>query len=597
MCCFQDKPLTWQSLLRETTDLTALTQLPGVSFTTHQVSSYDRASVSADQPETWFANHDRGHCLYEGTVEKETPYFAAPSPRAPKPTGLLPAGTKLGIARHKRNVPGYLYVYSYEGAGLPPQHQGYIDASTYTPSPLGAVLADINGPGCLTRFWSSNPGEAGRVRIYFDNQSTPTISTKLSELLSGEWSLIEAGQPVRLIPTPWACERARGYEMIFPITFQERCLVVVEKPTLQYQLNYRSYPAGTAITTFNIPALANEQTWLTTQTNLMSPSPQDLAHTLAGLKPGDKPDVQQAKLEQPVLEPGQSRPLELIEDPDKTPSRAIVQLEVQVQATRMMDALRCVTISLAFDSSTVPQVEVPLGDFFGTAPGANVLSTLPLQVNTAGKLTSHWIMPYAKNARLILKNHDTQPVTVQLTITHVPYLWTQKSLHFHADWRSTGFQSRPFQDWLLFRGQGTGHYVGTFLSIYNPVKEWWGEGDSKVWIDAARFPTYWGTGTDDDFGLGWASKLPFSLPWRAQPQHDGQQNGHEGNTSLFRARLLDRITFTSQLKYDLEVRHDQPNVQVNYAATSYWYALPGATCERTPFTTEQLKRSLPGGQP
>lgn len=594
-------PITWQSLLRETSDLTTLTRLPAIPFTTHQFSSYDRASVNPNQREDWFANHDKGHCLYEGSVEKETPYYAMPTARGTKPSGMLPAGTRIGIARHRRNVPGYVYAYSFEAAGQPPQHAGYILASSYTPYALGAVLADISGPGCLTRIWSSNPGEAGRVRIYLDNQSTPTITTKLADLLSGEWTLHDAGQPIKVLPSPCACERARGYELLFPITFQERCLVVVEKPSLQYQINYRSYPAGTAITSFSMASLIEEQKTLHAQatalTSLTGPSPMELAVKLSGMKPSDKPDVQQATLEQPVLEPGQTKQLDLLEGPGKNPSRAIIQLEAQVQAVRMIDALRNVTLSITFDGTSQPQVEAPLGDFFSTAPGANPLSTLPLRVNTAGKLTSYWIMPYAKNARIVLKNYDTQQVTVQLAITHVPCLWNDRSVYFHANWRTNAFNSRPFQDWLLFEGRGQGHYVGTFLSVYNPVKEWWGEGDTKVWIDSATFPNYWGTGTDDDFGLGWASKAPFSLPWRAQPRHDGQSNGHEGSTSLFRARLLDRIAFEKSLKLELEVRHDQPNVQLNYAATSYWYALPGATTERTPITAELLRSSLPGGVP
>ena len=143
--------------------------------------------------------------------------------------------------------------------------------------------------------------------------------------------------------------------------------------------------------------------------------------------------------------------------------------------------------------------------------------------------------------------------------------------------------------------KGQGQLVGTFLSVYNPVKEWWGEGDSKIFIDGERLPSYWGTGTDDDFGLGWADKATFSHLWRAQPRHDGR--GHEGFTCLFRARLLDRIVFNKSLNYELEVRHDLPNVHIQYAATSFWYGKPGSASEYAEITNSMLKSSLPGGQP
>lgn len=590
--------ITWQNLLRETHDLTTLAQLPVVPFSTGQFSSYDRASVSPDQREDWFANHDRAHCYYEGTVEQETPCYRLPPVAGARPTSLIPAGTKVGIARHRKPVPGYVWVYT---SGTETRMMGYISAAAFTPHTLGPVLADITGPGCLTRFWSSNPGEAGKVRIYLDNQAKPVIEARLLDLLSGNWELQEGDKTLRPIPSPWACEKARGYEMLFPIPFQSRCLVVADRPNAQYQISYRRYASGTAIKSFDLSEVVSAQA-STVQVQaqklntLSFPSPDQLASAMHGSKKADaSTDVKQAVLEQPLLPAGSSRELVLLEGPGENPSRAVVQLEAVIQADRMMEALRRVVLAIHFDDADKPQVMVPLGDFFGTAAGANPLSTWPLQVTASGKLTSRWIMPYARNARLVLTNHDTQPVTVQLTATHVPYAWTDRSLHFHADWRMTSINSRPYQDWLLLKLEGKGHLAGTFLTVHNPVKAWWGEGDTKVSIDGENYPSLWGTGTDDDFGLGWADKTTFSLPWRAQPRHDGQ--GHEGFTSLFRARLLDRISFSKSLKYELEIRHDLPNVDVQYAATSYWYALPGTTIERMELTAKVLAASFPGGQP
>lgn len=588
--------ISWQTLLSEAGDITSLTQLPDFPFTTHQFSSYDRASVTPQQPDDWFANHDRGHCYYEGTVEQETPFFRQPPQRGAKPDGKLTAGTKIGIARHKKNVPGYVWAYTAE---VEPKLAGYIPVTAWSPHSLGPVLADITGPGCITRFWSSNPGEAGRVRIYLDNQPTPVLDARLLDLLSGTWEIQNGDKKSRPIPSPWATEKARGYEMIFPIPFAQRCLIVVERPSLQYQINCRRYTEGTPVNTFSMAEVLQQQKTVLEQgqqlASLTVPNHQQLGQKLAGLEPNDKVDVQQVTLEQPRIEPGQQRQIDLLEGPGANPNHAIVQLDATVQADRMIEALRHVLLSISFDGSATPQIESPIGDFFGAAPGANPLSTLPLHVTAAGKLTSHWIMPYAKNARIVIKNLGSQPVTVQFSLTHVPYRWTEKSLYFHAQWRTASLNTRPYQDWLFLQVKGKGYHVGTHLSVYNPVKEWWGEGDSKFWIDGESFPSYWGTGTDDDFGLGWADRTLFSHPWRAQPRHDGQ--GHEGFTSLIRARLLDRIAFTKSLKVELEVRHDLPNVHVQYAATSYWYGSPASSTERIELTPALLHGSLPGGQP
>jgi hypothetical protein len=133
------------------------------------------------------------------------------------------------------------------------------------------------------------------------------------------------------------------------------------------------------------------------------------------------------------------------------------------------------------------------------------------------------------------------------------------------------------------------------LSVNNPAKGWWGEGDSKVWVDGEAFPSHWGTGTDDDFGCGWADRTLFSQPWHAQSRVDG--NEHQGYTSLFRCHMLDRIPFNKSLHYALEVRHGQPGINVQYAATTYWYARPGAQDDAPPVTAELLQKSLAGASP
>ena len=37
----------------------------------------------------------------------------------------------------------------------------------------------------------------------------------------------------------------------------------------------------------------------------------------------------------------------------------------------------------------------------------------------------------------------------------------------------------------------------------NPVEAWWGEGDEKVFVDGEKFPSHFGTGTEDYYGYAW----------------------------------------------------------------------------------------------
>jgi hypothetical protein len=55
--------ITMQSLIEEMTDLANLARYPSPEFKTLQFSSYDRASTTPDDPQTWFANRDHGQFI------------------------------------------------------------------------------------------------------------------------------------------------------------------------------------------------------------------------------------------------------------------------------------------------------------------------------------------------------------------------------------------------------------------------------------------------------------------------------------------------------------------------------------------------------
>lgn len=39
---------------------------------------------------------------------------------------------------------------------------------------------------------------------------------------------------------------------------------------------------------------------------------------------------------------------------------------------------------------------------------------------------------------------------------------------------------------------------------------WWGEGDEKFFVDGERFPSTFGTGSEDYIGYAWAAEPPFA---------------------------------------------------------------------------------------
>ena len=178
-----------------------------------------------------------------------------------------------------------------------------------------------------------------------------------------------------------------------------------------------------------------------------------------------------------------------------------------------------------------------------------------------------------------------------------PYKWTDRSMHFHAKWRTADMKTRPFHDWTYCDLKGKGVFVGDMLSVMNPVGGWWGEGDEKIFVDGEKFPSWFGTGSEDYYGYAWSDPTPFQHPYHNQTRCDGKGTGATfGHTSVNRFHILDAIPFEKSFRFDMECWHWDPNVTVNYAATSYWYARPGATDDFEPVDAKVLQ-NIPSPPP
>jgi hypothetical protein len=132
-------------------------------------------------------------------------------------------------------------------------------------------------------------------------------------------------------------------------------------------------------------------------------------------------------------------------------------------------------------------------------------------------------------------------------------------------------------------------YVGDTLAVHNGCSKWWGEGDEKIWVDDDKFPSIFGTGTEDYYGYSYGDRGTFfEAPFHAEPRWDGNHRpGHVTNT---RTRSLDAIPFHHRLNMNMEIWHWEATAMA-FAATTYWYARPGAICNRKP-EVEQARRPI-----
>jgi len=109
------------------------------------------------------------------------------------------------------------------------------------------------------------------------------------------------------------------------------------------------------------------------------------------------------------------------------------------------------------------------------------------------------------------------------------------------------------------------------LHIWNPRGGWWGEGDEKFFVDGEKFPSTFGTGSEDYFGYAWCNPKLFHRSFHSQTFNSGENKGH---ISVNRWQISDNVPFQDSFEGAIEkyFPNDQPTL---YACTAYWYLRPG----------------------
>lgn len=437
------------------------------------------------------------------------------------------------------------------------------------------VLLDAAGPGAVVRFWGTwhGPGGGafsnGTLRFYLDGAREPAIAGPMADLISGG-ALV--GPPLSDSVSPLSEYERRGHNLYLPIPYAMRCKITYQTDVeidrgarrgeaLYYQINYRTYAPGAEVRTFTRQQLAAEGA-LVAEVNERLKNPAPLAD----------PRLRLLGFEG-ALAPGATRTVEL------TGPGAVRALALRLTAADPAQALRSTVLEIRCDGERT--VWCPLGEFFGT--GCRPLEHATWYGASApdGSLSCRWIMPFERSLALTVHNLGEQEVSLSgARVTHGPWQWDARSLHFCASWRqygaldTNGGREAGAFDVNYVTIDGRGHYVGDGLSVFNAGKAWWGEGDEKIWVDGEGFPSHFGTGTEDYYGYAWCRAEPFSSPFHAQPTGEG--NMEPGYSCNARYRILDAIPFAKSLRVDMEMWH-WVKTKVDFAPACFWYQRPGGT--------------------
>ncbi|RYY52111.1 MAG: DUF2961 domain-containing protein, partial [Chitinophagaceae bacterium] len=441
------------------------------------------------------------------------------------------------------------------------------------------VMLDADGPGVIVRFWLTTVVKPGKIRFYLDGSPTPAIESKTFDLMNAGLAL----GPALLNPhSSYEPEGKGGNTLYFPIPYANHCKITVEYPdslsakkSHYYQVNYRSYAEGTKLSTFRMQDLQ-------TYRKEIEATEKILWHPVVPAAAAVKKNI--------AVSPKGQTSVEL-----PSGSMAIRDLQFSVRLSKGADtgiALRSLVLKMEFDGEET--VSCPLGDFSGSGYGGRPVASWYRSLDSNLLISSRWVMPYRKNAKLTLENGSPEMVYVKFNSTVSPWTWTSTSMYFHATYKSAtelwdakwdwdpakpalGVDKAPIE-WNFITIEGGGLYLGNTLAIDNKMQTWYGEGDAKVWVDDDTFPSEFGTGLEDYYNTSWAPVVLYQTPFANAPRADNASSF--GHNTFTRTRNLDGVPFRKSFRYDLEMLSWDGGT-INAAAVTYWYGLPGAKIKKS----------------
>lgn len=430
------------------------------------------------------------------------------------------------------DVPGTEMICSYDRTGANEDYnhfQGKTKDGQW-------ILADLKGPGVISRFWFTSTQPDKKFRFYFDGEKTPRLEFSWNDLREGV-------PPFDIMPL--SADEQNCWNSFVPVPFKRRLLITAEDAgyrygrgeKLFYQLNWQKIQKGLTVESFD-PALAPEYR------SLLEPLADSWGRTEFGsLPPAD---------EEFIVVAGQA--VELWSGPGP----ATVNAFTIGSDAHDPDVLRNVLLKIYWDGSAEPSVAVPLGDFFGS-----VWQRWRAQSMFFGSIGNTFFcrfpMPFQKSARFVLENKSAQPVALTFGIQTGEH---RGGGYFHADWRNSAATDTGVPH-IVLQAAGRGRYAGCILSVVSADRSFWVlESDESMWIDGAK--TWQGTGLEDYFNGGWYYQNVFARPLHGLPVKSPFR------TVQYRAHLTDPVVFDRSFRMEFERGPDHAS-HAAYESVAFYY--------------------------
>lgn len=394
-------------------------------------------------------------------------------------------------------------------------------------APDGArVLADLRGPGRMTRLWSANP--LGELRVLVDGREH--WRGAFAERLAAAGPLGGAGTGGGLlsyVPIPFATSlrvelRGDGLDAVY------------------WQLGAELGPG---------------------------PLP-DAAGLLDRGVPSEA--LRQVELADVVAHPGPGALLARLDG-----AAELCELAVRPRGPAGFDrvARRGVWLECRVDGEPAPCLAGPLGDVLGVGPDGDGVETLPVHSRGGWRVL-----------RLPMPCHSA----LELTLVALDRA-SERSFDVRYGWRPLPAEhprgalcgsfhravNRPGVPFDVLRVDGArGHVVGAFLTLAGAPGQGltFLEGDETLRVDGETDAAIVGTGTEDDIGGAWYFRGgPFGGPFHAVATVDEAR----ALVAAARFRIADPVAFTHGVHWSIEHGGGNDAPGSDYAAMAFWYRTAG----------------------
>ncbi len=427
----------------------------------------------------------------------------------------------------------------------------------YTDTNGECVIFDAMGPGCLYRqqmnIWFANPVYKGiHIKYYFDDEPKPRVDMDVSTFFSTNNPIFQP--PLAFDGYDPVKKRDRFRNLYHPMYFRKRLKVALSSepggPTSVsepwtgpvakdpnqgpdhvhwYQYTYRLFPED--------PGL---DSWTPDAGRRMMPALIDAWN----VNDADSKLIQGSKEKNITskIKPGKTATLWKNRE-----AGIITALHLQIVPTNNAYALFNPWLKITFDGAAQPQIEAPLGSFFGLRPTQLRVSYASLLLSWSNNQAScYFPMPFWKSAVIQIENRGQSNVTVTATIDYMTgtamsypqqdcgYLFA----YYHREDPRVEGRDYTYLDISNCSGQVVGHVADRWNTCC--------EENERTYFDGSGTPGIEGDGYEDDQGMGWGMTWgppPLTLPAFGAP------TGKVGSGGLYRFLLADRYCFSSGIKH------------------------------------------------